>query len=260
MKILVLDRYQNLCWKDATYTNGWFCSTDNQTKYDANRIHSVKDDDRDKTVICSACGKEISRSPSAIKAHRNMVNKSDKCFNCPSIRHSNPKVISQKYVLNEDGTYSESTKRTVNLECNFNYRRYDINSEDAHQYCRYASCERATFKRIEDFWTKYPSAFDEMITVDRVLDAGYKSVYKCSNYISIELKGKAHITAYINNQGLCYRFELSYRRNTYDMRYSKKYDKVFVLHNGYLKELSTITSISADMKDIIVKKLRNLYE
>lgn len=259
MKLLIQERNYNLIWKDAIYKNGHFRSLDESEVYENWSIHAIKDDNRNKIVICSACGAEVSNTPSSIKAHRNMVNKSNKCFDCFALRHKNEKILSHKYVMNEDGTYSESTKRNVELKCGYNYRLYDINSTDAKRLCRYAPCENATLAPIKDFWTKNPDAFNEFITVDRIMDVGYKSMRKGNDYISFELKCKAQINALVNNQGICFNFVLSYRNHTYSLRYSKKYDKVWFNDGGVFKELSRLDMAESTEKSIM-DKLRKLYE
>lgn len=258
MKLLIRDNYNNLTWQEALYKSGNFISTDESRYYNNECIYAVKDDNRNKTVICSGCGVEVRNTPSAIKAHRNMINKSNKCFECDYLRHRNETVLSQKYVLNEDGTYNESTKRTVTLGCGNRWRYPDINSDEARDICKYKRCEEATFKKIEDFWTKYPNAFEEFITIDRIIDAGYKSMYKSAHEIAFELKGRANLIAYVNDQGLCYRFVLRHRSHRYHLRYSKKYDKVCV-DNYSNKELSALP-ISDDTEEAIIKKLRTLYK
>ena len=257
MKILVIDRNNNLSWVDVTYKDRYFRSLDEETTYYLNQIYAVKDDNRSKTVICSYCGKEVSNSPSAIKSHRNMVHKSNKCFDCYYLKHINEKVLSQKYVLNEDGTYFESTKRNVKLVCNHEYRKYDINTEDAKRVCKYRGCENAEFYRIKDFLTEYPDAFDEFITIDRIIDSGYKEMYKYNDHITFHLKGKTRIAASVNNQGICFSFRLDYQRNSYVLRYSKKYDRVWVF-DGTVRELEHY-GISNGTKEAILKTLRKLY-
>lgn len=260
MKVLFKESSNNLVWKEAIYKNGDFHSLDEQYLYKKHNIYAVKNDNRRKIVICSGCGKEIPNTPSAINAHRNMVNKPNKCFECRYLKPMDTKVTSQKYVLNEDGTYSESTKRIVKLTCNRNWLYSDINSEEAHQSCKYAKCENATFNRIEDFWTKHPKAFDEFITVDRIIDAGYKSMYKNNDRIEFELKGRARLTAFVNNQGICYEFGLNHRNHYYTLRYSKKYDKVWVVDSYYgFKELNTV-AVSENTIEAVTNKLKTLYK
>lgn len=258
MKLLVRDNQNNLKWEEVIYKNGVFYTPDESHGYDPFRIYAVKDDNRNKTVICSGCGAEIRNTPSAIKAHRNMINKPNKCFECHNLRPQNETVLSQKYVLNEDGTYNESTKRTVKLTCGIGWRYRDINSEEARENCRYARCENATFKNIEDFWTEYPGAFDEFITIDRIIEAGYRTMYKSTNEIEFVLKGRVNLAAFVNNQGICYKFVLRHRNHRYQFRYSKKYDKVWV-DNYYRKELSALP-ISSDTEEAIMKKIRTLYK
>ena len=257
MKLLILDSERNLVWKDAVYKDGNFQSLNGGTYYYSS-IYSVKDDSRNKKVRCSACGQEISNTPASIRSHRNMVHKSNKCFDCRYLKHGKETILSQKYVLNDDGTYSESTKRNVKLLCNYGWIRCDINSDEAKTNCRYVACENATFNRIEDFWTKNPDVFNEFITIDRIVDAGYKSMYKNSSYIEFALKGKARLQAYVNNQGICYEFRLDYRSNTYTLRYSKKYDTVWVVGSSRFYKLESC-DISDEMKEYVTNKIRALY-
>ena len=260
MKILVKDNRSNdLIWEEVFYKDLKFYKLDKTQSYNEKSVYAIKDDNRNKIVICSACGKQIPNTPSAIKAHRNMINKANKCFECSFLRPRNEKVVSQKYVLNEDGTYNEATKRVVSLTCGIGWRYYDINSAEARNSCTYARCEHATMKKIEDFWTKYPNAFDEFITIDRIIDTGYKSMHKSYSGITFELKGRGILTANVNNQGICYGFTLYHRRNYYSLRYSKKYDKVFYESAYDLRELSNL-DIAESTQDAIIKKLRTLYE
>lgn len=260
MKILVKDNRNNdLVWKEVFYKDQGFYTLDETKSYNVKAIYAIKDDDRNKIVICSSCGKQIPNTPSAIKAHRNMINKANKCFECSFLRSRNEKVVSQKYVLNEDGTYNEATKRVVNLCCGVGWRYHDINSTEARENCKYARCEHATMKKIEDFWTKYPNAFDEFITIDRIIDVGYKYMCKSYNGITFELKCRGNLTANVNNQGICYGFTLHHRSNYYFLRYSKKYDKVFYESAYDLRELSNL-GIAENTQDTIIKKLRTLYK
>lgn len=258
MKILVQTPNYDLVWTEAVYKNNRFYSSDGNRYYDVSGIYAIKDDDRNKTVICSACGKEVPNNPAAIRAHRNTVHKSTKCFECRYLSHSDAVITNHKYVLNEDGTYSESTKRNVSLKCRYCYPQADINSAEAKHRCQYAACENAKFNHIEDFWTQHPDAFDEFITVDKIVESGYKYMYKYHDHISFGLKGRANLTALVNNQGICYGFDLDYRRKSYQLRYSKKYDKVWVLYGGDFKALS-FTILSSDAKEIVIKKLKTLY-
>lgn len=258
MKILIMDGSDNLVWQDVVYKQGMFYKPESPTCWYQHQIYSIKDDDRNKLTICSACGKEISNTPSAIKAHRNMINKPNKCFECAYLSTINATTILHKYTLSDDGTYTEATKRKVSLVCNSVYRNYDINSSSAKQVCKYARCENASFRKVEDFWTKYPNAFDEFITIDKFIEDGQTNLYRYSSEIIIELTGRLNLTALINNQGLCYEFILRYYSNAYHLRYSKKYDKMWVFNSNCI-ELEK-SEISESTQKQILKKLRSLYE
>lgn len=260
MQVLFKERNNNLVWKDAIYKEREFRSPDDESPYLYQNIYAIKNDNRRKIVICSGCGKEVPNTPSAINAHRNMINKPNKCFECSYLYPTETKVASQKYTLNEDGTYTESTKRNVKLTCRKGYYYHDINSDESKQKCKYAKCENATFNRIEDFWTQHPKAFEEFITIDRIIDAGYKSMYKNTNDIEFELKSKANLTAHVNNQGICYAFTFRRRNRCYTLRYSKKYDKVWAVDaRYYFRELHTL-DIPENTIEIITKKLKTLYK
>ena len=260
MKVLVLDVDNNLVWKEVTWSQGSFKTTDGTSSYGEGHIYALKDDDRNKTVICSHCGQEIKNTPSAIKAHQNMINKSNKCFECNHMRKRYEKLTHQRYALNEDGTYTETTKRSVQLVCTHDYwHNIDINEPRAREICKYQGCSTAQFRQVEDFWTIYPNAFDEFITIDRIIDTGYKMMHKWSNSINFDLKGKANLTACVNNQGICYNIKFSYKRRDYNLRYSKKYDKAWISNYGNIHELSYI-GMSEDTEEAIIKKLKALYK
>jgi hypothetical protein len=259
MKIFVRDNQNNLSWQDAIYTKGYFRTPDERSLYYTSDIYAIKDDDRNKTVICSSCGKEIPNTKASIKAHKNMINKPDKCFGCGHLRQRDAVVLAQKYLRNEDGTYTESTKRTVTLTCNRSYSYPDINTAAARNCCRYVGCENATFEPIVDFWTQYPGAFDEFITIDRIIDSGVKGMHKYNTCIRFTLMFKPFLKAVVNNQGVCCCFELEHRQHSYTLRYSKKYDKVWVVKNTEMTALDSLDIAESTIKAII-KKLRTLYK
>lgn len=259
MKILIRNSNSDLVWQDVTYSGGLFCTV-NGNKYQENQLYAIKDDDRNKMVICSACRKEIPNTPASIKAHQNMVCDKNKCFECSYLYKDEKKILSHKYALNEDGTYTENTKRTVDLWCGINWRkRMDLNSEEANKYCHLAACQNATFKSIEDFWTKNPGAFDEFITADRIIDAGYTDSSKHSDNIWFDLRNKTSFHAVVNKQGICTHFLMKYRGIKYEVRYSKKYGKAWFVDYGCFKELSKI-GLAESTINSIMRKLKTLYE
>lgn len=258
MKILIRDNADNLVWREVIYRNDHFKSLDGSMTYCDNVIYAVKDDDRNKTVICSYCGEEVKNTPSAIRAHRAKLESPHKCFECPSLKTKSAVVVSRKYVRNEDGTYHESTKRNVELICDRRYPYRDINSAEAKQACRYYGCANALFNPISDFWTNNPNAFDEFITVDRIVDAKYRQITKFSNGFRFTLKGKTRLVVDVNKQGLCVRFRLHYYNNQYELRYSKKYDTVYVVDSYGIRTIDHF-DISEATIGMVIRKFRTLY-
>lgn len=258
MKILIQDNAGNFVWKDAEYKNkSFFIKGSNNSKCISD-IYAVQDDDRHKIVTCSACGKEVPNTKAAMKAHQEMIDKAEKCFECRYLKAKNANVLSHKYTLNEDGTYNESSKRCVSLVCHKTWDDWDINSQEARQRCIYAACEHATFNQIEDFWTRYPGAFDDMITVDKIIDFGYKSMHKYGDNIEFTIRCRSTLYVCVNPQGICSSIKLVANRHTYYIRYSKKYDKVWYESHGTLSELSNLGLAESTVKSV-TDKLRALY-
>lgn len=258
MKILIQQNDNNLAWVDTVYSEGQFRTPDKRRYYGNSVIYAVKDDDRSNTVICSACGAEVPNTPEALQAHRDKVNRTDKCFECRNLRPQDSETLSNEYVDNGDGTFMQTTKRKTHLICNNTWAGYQINTDAANGVCMYARCASATYKNIEDFWTKNPEAFDEFITVDRIIEVGYKNMRRYDHVTQFELKGRARLVALVNNQGICYAFELHYRRSYYIIRYSKKYDKVWWTEIDQFMELNRL-DVSNDIQAVVLNKMRTLY-
>lgn len=259
MKILVQDSSKNFLWRDVIWKSKHFALIeDDRITYRETDVFAIKDDNRNKIVVCSACGCEVPNTKTAIKAHQEMVHKANKCFECRYLKCINPKIISHKYSLNTDGTYTETNKRCVNLVCHKTWNDYEINSAEANHSCKYSACETAQFKAVEDFWTKYPGAFDDMITVDRIIDIGYKDVKKYDYYSIFDIKCRTKMRALVNNQGICFGFQISHNRSYYDVCYSKKYDTAWYSQYGNYSQFSNLC-LPESTERSIMNKLRELY-
>lgn len=174
MKVL-LRNYdgEQYVWKKAEMKSATKFALEDGGEVRQTDIVSVSRDNRKKFVKCSACGEIIRNTPEAIKEHRDRASTSATCFGCPYIRETNSKQLSAKYTLQEDGRYVVNVKNSVKLSCRNSWDYYDINSQGARDVCRWKQCATAEMKSIEDVFTKYPGAFDDMITVDKVLDNGF---------------------------------------------------------------------------------------
>ena len=224
-------------------------------------IVSISRDNRKKFVKCSACGEIIRNTPEAIKEHRDRASTSSTCFGCPYIRETNSKRLSAKYTLQEDGRYVVNVKNSVKLSCRNSWDYYDINSQGARDVCRWKLCATSEMKAIEDVFTKYPCVFDDMITVDKVLDNGFtkREEYDMRNEVHYKLKARNNITAVVNKLNIVDKFVIDYRSNHYNVMYSKKYNKLFTMSNGKYIVCDSIWCIPDTTFENIKAKIASLY-
>lgn len=259
MKLLMQDPSGNLVWQDAIYKNARFRAPNESRSYEITQIYAIQDDDRNNMVVCSACGKEIPNTDDAKVSHQNIINRTDKCFECNYMHTDVNTTLSREYVANEDGTYIESTKRKVELTCGILWRAHPlINTEEANRGCRHAACQNAEFRVIADFWTEHPGAFDEFITADKLIDAGYDNVRRRDDGLVFDLSGQIDLRALVNSQGICTDFSLTFHRQRFLIRYSKRYDKIFVEDCGQFISLSAINMSDRTQKSIL-RKIKALY-
>lgn len=246
-------------WKNAEMgEKGFFVVEGNEIRYD--NIVSVSRDNRKKFVKCSSCGEIIKKAD--IDEHRAKGSTSATCFGCPQLYERSGKQLSVKYSLQEDGSYVGTIKKNVKLICNQNYyHRHDINSQDARDHCRYKNCATAEMNKIEDIFTKYPGVFDDIITVDSVLDAGFKE-RRDNNRIGLvyyTLKARNNIVAVVNKMNIVEHFNISYRSDRWNVVYSKKYNMLFKMSNGTYQEFRCPYGMPTDTFARIKEKIASLY-
>ena len=262
MKVL-LRQYGSECyvWKEANYVGG-------KMRVDANPIHeidivSIMDDNRNEYVKCSFCGEIIKNDEHEIEKHRNKCKTSEACFTCGRMRKGDVLSISEKFVKVEDGKYIIKTDQSAKLYCSNGYSSSpDIDSEAARESCRYAPCATARIDAVEDIFTRNPGVFDDIITGDRILEAGYREEY---SYISgnnryYALTGRTKIWAIVNKMNIVDQFRIEMKNRTHYVYYSKKYnefyttsyDGMYTVWDGsrYMAD-STVTSIK--------RKIAKLY-
>ena len=224
-------------------------------------IVSISRDNRKKFVKCSACGEIIRNTPEAIKEHRDRASTSATCFGCKYMREMGSKQLSVKYTLQEDGSYSANVKKSLNLVCTATWNNPDINSQGARDVCRWKQCATSEMKAIEDVFTKYPCVFDDMITVDKVLDNGFtkREEYDMRNEVHYKLKARNNITAVVNKLNIVDKFIIDYRSRLYNVIYSKKYNKLFTMSNGTYSVCDSIWCIPDTTFENIKAKIASLY-
>lgn len=224
-------------------------------------IVSISRDNRKKFVKCSACGEIIRNTPEAINEHKLRGTTSSTCFGCRYMQERNGKQLSVKYTLQEDGSYAASVKKKLNLICAATWNRVDINSESARECCKFKSCATAEMKVIEDVFTKYPGVFDDMITVDKILDNGFteRREYASRGATYYKLKARNNITAVVNKLNIVDYFIIDYRNHQISVMYSKKYDKLFRTDSGVYMELKSIWFMPDTTVKNIKAKIASLY-
>lgn len=116
-------------------------------------------------------------------------------------------------------------------------------------------------KAIEDVFTKYPNVFDDMITVDKVLDNGFteRKEYASRGQVEYKLKARNNITAVVNKLNIVDCFVIDYRTHRITVLYSKKYDKLFAMSSGAYTEVKGIWFMPDTTFANIKEKIASLY-
>lgn len=248
-------------WKKAEMKNAnTFTLEDGNCVYQTG-IVSISRDNRKKFVRCSSCGALIRNTPEAIKEHTDRASTSATCFGCQYMREGDGRQLSAKYTLQEDGSYVVNTKKSTKLYCRASFRFHDINSQEAREVCRFKGCATAEMQPIEDVFTKYPGLFDDIITVDRILENGFteRTEYTHRGVVYYKLKARNHITAVVNKLNIVDHFVINYRSQSFDVVYSKKYNKLFLINGsmyiGYERSRCMPDSTLKSIKE----KIASLY-
>ncbi len=247
-------------WKKVEMKNADTFAVEGGQEVCQTGIVSISRDNRKKFVRCSICGEIIRNTPEAINAHKDRASTSETCFGCPYFRERNSKQLSAKYTLQEDGSYIVNAKKSVKLTCGNSFMNPDINSQKAREICRFRDCVRAEMRAIEDVFTKYPNLFDDMITVDRILENGFTERIKhASGAVHYKLKARNHITAVVNNLNIVDYFIIEYRSHQVKVMYSKKYNKLFLIRGGVYVEYVRSTYMPDSTLESIKEKIASLY-
>ena len=229
MKIL-LRRYdgQPYVWKTAKYDGKYF-RVDGMEMYEENII-SVMNDNRKNYIRCSSCEKIFPRNGKQFLKHQKASCGVGPCMTCRKLRIDNISEAKVKYVVGEDGSYTRKTEQKVELRCHMSfYTDFPIESEDAVMYCNLRQCGDAHGVDIVDVFTKYPGLFDDIITIDTILDKGYSRMVYCDkNGTEYLIDANLGVHAYVNKLGIveCFWIENEWMR-TNELYYSKKYDALY---------------------------------
>lgn len=254
--LLVTHNNSQYEWKDVTW-DGAFKLNDGTIIKETNII-SIDDDNRTNLVKCSVCGRVFKKNTKEFAKHKLACTTSESCFTCSKLKQDRLNSIKCSFNLQPDGTYIRKTNDQVRLLCTANYwNRCDINSEQAREQCIYKRCENATAEPINDFFTENPGVFDELITIDRLLERDAKIDKRYVTTTAYRLKAKNKIIALLNDINVVDRFLVTYDRDEYVIRYSKKYDKLYGCGGNKYTEW---IPYDHEVYERIKKKIAELYQ
>ena len=248
-------------WLDAKYDKGYFYIDG----YELNEadIVSVLDDNRAEYVVCSSCGALIKNEAAAIEAHKNKYKDCSACFDCKYLREDVKKLVDVKYDLQPSGEYVANKNIVVNLQCGASYWSHPIiHTEDARETCAYRGCVNATTQSVTDIFIEKPGVFDDIITVDKIVEAGYKTAL---NYhrgsVGYRLKGRNEIYAVVNSMNVVDNFQIDYRGSSYIIYYSKKYNEFYYVgRRGKYVIWNNFTGMPTATTEYIKNKIAKLYQ
>jgi len=213
--------------------------------------------DKAKFVRCSNCNEIIPNTPKDIEAHKKAHATHEGCYECRYLRTEKNDSNKPKFTLNEDGTFNRIINDNVRLRCNYYYGINDITSEKRISKCYYNRCATADIIELKTFFSEYPGAFDDMVTVDAIKN--FKEIHNEGNYTVLRLKCVGDIYAKANNKGIITSFRFKCRYDHYDVFYSKKYDKLFYNYVGNYKELIRPYNMTTDRFNYIKATIAKLY-
>ena len=241
MKILIRRlNAHTMVWKKARVLdkNQFEIDVDGKPeKVSVTNVISIYNDNRDKYLVCSSCGEIVRNTPKEIKRHLDKKISTDCCLDCGNFRIRNANTI-KKSIHFENNRCISVTKQEGVPCCMSGYGYRNVLAEDGKSGCMYKGCGTETLHPIEDVFTKYKGVFDDLITVDKVIDAGYKARRTDLYYDNYELKARNTIIVHVSRDtNIVTHFTLEYHRETFYLMYSKKYDKIFYIYrNDFIEE------------------------
>lgn len=258
MKILH-NKDGKLQWKEADW-NGR-CYTVNDNNIAQTEVIAVKGLPSNKYVKCTHCGTIIRNTPAEIAKHKRRGTSSEICFSCKYCNTSDTCIKSEKYTKLDNGKYVITKKTESKLICKRQYGRSpEIDSEGARLGCMYSGCVTTSYPVLKDFFHIYPNAFDELITVDKILKNGYRQRASYGSETQYTLKARNTIVAHVNKQNIVVAFTIFYKDVNAKVMYSPKYDKLFSCsHVNYAEWNPSSYYWPDDVQERIKNKIASLY-
>ena len=246
-------------WVTAKYDGNGFVVEGE--KIDECDIVSIINDNRKNYVKCSSCGKIFPKNGKKFAKHKAESSTITPCLKCNKRRVSERTSPDVRFIPNTNGTFTEKSERIVDLMCHAGlWTDYKCDSTEAIRLCKFRQCGSARAKEIEDTFTKYPGLFDDIITVDKILDNGDMHINWSDSCITeYQLDEEVGLSAHVNNLGIVDRFYIDNPKGCYYVWYSKRYDEFFWCeYVGY----SIWRPDRMDDADVhkIKETIRNLYK
>ena len=261
MKVLLREHGDDqYVWATAKYNGRKFIV--NGARIVETNIVSILNDNRKNYVRCSYCGEIFPKNGKKFAKHKEEAKTINPCLKCRRMRTTEKFNDIVKYVPNGDGTYTRRKETVVNLYCHGNFWDAPLcDSKDAIKYCEKRQCEDANGDEIHDTFTDYPGLFDEIITVDKIIDNGYEKINWSDSWATEYcIDSSIGLVAHVNRLSIVDRFFV----NTYDyggyIWYSKKYDEFFTYSGDDTYMNWEPNSISEEDKAKIKATIRKMYK
>jgi len=250
------------CWHDACWDiqSNKFSVDGNIVKHTS--IVSIENYPHEKYVRCTKCGSIIKNTKKAIQEHAQLALSSKACLTCRYLNGRTMKNLKESLTKNADGVYIKTMKSECLLTCGYAYSNSSIDDVDARNKCQYRHCGADTVGLIDNFFAKYPGAFDDMATVDALDMSEWQiNCRHAGNALEFKWTGRYSLYVHTTGLGIIDRFECNYRNNIYTIVYSKKYDKMFTFNWGEYSEFTATNSLfSTQYYNTLMKIMRNIYK
>lgn len=261
MKILLRDYYgEKYAWKTAKYNEHKFYVEGESVK--ETNVVSIINDNRKNYIECSCCGQVFRRGDRRFETHKANAIKPETCFDCPHLCTENEMVTKTSFTIGYDGCFVRKIEEEVYLTCSRSgiWSYNGIMSREAINNCKKRQCADAEEINIVDFFTENPSVFDDIITIDSLLDNGYDVIMNERNGLQTDIIWEEDYTigVVINHLGIVDRFHVWFNCDKYPVYYSKRYNELFTECRGAYAVWNPI-GLNKEMRNEIKAYIAKLY-